>query len=296
LKFIIVVLLFFSSLSFSQVDKPSRSSQYPAVDTSSATNKELLNSGRYVVTRKDSDLKENSTFSSKTLVTIPTGKYLEWVGYEFGYWKVKFGNHEGFINEILVECKDALKLYEENKNKLLARLNQMKDSIEVKTKWINEFKVKVMQDPTNKSYETDQLYRGIEIYLQVEQNGWCYILYDDPIHVNHRFDDENSFASSYKNGWIKKPILSDVYVSSMSESEIRRQQFILDNPGLSKKYKDAILNSAVMLKMTEEMVIASIGLPNDINRTVGSWGVHEQWVYYTMYLYFENGILTSWQD
>ena len=53
------------------------------------------------------------------------------------------------------------------------------------------------------------------------------------------------------------------------------------------------------LGMTKEMVQASIGYPNDINKTVGSWGVHEQWVYGSIggtYLYFEDGVLTSYQN
>jgi hypothetical protein len=53
--------------------------------------------------------------------------------------------------------------------------------------------------------------------------------------------------------------------------------------------------------MTKDEVVASWGNPYDINRTVGSWGVHEQWVYgenisNRKYYYFENGVLTSWQD
>ena len=48
--------------------------------------------------------------------------------------------------------------------------------------------------------------------------------------------------------------------------------------------------------MTKEMAIISLGYPNDINRSVGSWGTHEQWVYSNEYLYFENGILKSYQD
>ena len=48
--------------------------------------------------------------------------------------------------------------------------------------------------------------------------------------------------------------------------------------------------------MTTDMTRLSIGHPKDINRTTGAWGVHEQWVYNKRYLYFENGILTSWQD
>lgn len=50
------------------------------------------------------------------------------------------------------------------------------------------------------------------------------------------------------------------------------------------------------LGMTKDQAISQFGYPNDINRSVGSWGIHEQWVYgINFYLYFENGILTSWQ-
>ena len=48
--------------------------------------------------------------------------------------------------------------------------------------------------------------------------------------------------------------------------------------------------------MTTEMVLESWGEPKDRNRSVGSWGVHAQWIYGDTYVYFENGILTSWQD
>lgn len=39
-----------------------------------------------------------------------------------------------------------------------------------------------------------------------------------------------------------------------------------------------------------------MGNPDDINRTIYSWAVKEQWVYENYYLYFENGILTAIQD
>ncbi|PKG41466.1 hypothetical protein, partial [Psychroflexus sp. MES1-P1E] len=47
--------------------------------------------------------------------------------------------------------------------------------------------------------------------------------------------------------------------------------------------------------MTKKMALISLGSPNDINKTVGSWGVHEQWVYKNLYLYFESNKLTSYQ-
>ena len=52
----------------------------------------------------------------------------------------------------------------------------------------------------------------------------------------------------------------------------------------------------VRMGMTREQARAAWGRPRDINRSVGSYGVHEQWCYNGSYLYFEDGILTSWQN
>jgi len=70
---------------------------------------------------------------------------------------------------------------------------------------------------------------------------------------------------------------------------------------LINKYGSAtaqkILDRKIWLGMTSEMAIESWGKPNENNRSIGSWGVHEQWVYGSnVFLYFENGKLTSWQD
>jgi hypothetical protein len=43
------------------------------------------------------------------------------------------------------------------------------------------------------------------------------------------------------------------------------------------------------------MAEISIGSTRNKNKSVGKWGVNEQWVYYKDYLYFENGILESYQ-
>lgn len=68
------------------------------------------------------------------------------------------------------------------------------------------------------------------------------------------------------------------------------------HPTWSQHDCELVAAGKVTLGMTADMVRASWGEPRDINRSVGSWGVHEQWVYYSTYMYFENGILTSWQD
>ena len=73
---------------------------------------------------------------------------------------------------------------------------------------------------------------------------------------------------------------------------------------LKKKYGAlnaiAILEKGYAVGWTEEMIRESLGIPYDINRSVGSWGVHEQWIYRmdyeTIYIYFENGKVRSFQD
>lgn len=53
----------------------------------------------------------------------------------------------------------------------------------------------------------------------------------------------------------------------------------------------------VKIGMTEEQARAAWGRPQNINRSTGSYGVHEQWCYGGHnYLYIENGILTSFQN
>lgn len=67
--------------------------------------------------------------------------------------------------------------------------------------------------------------------------------------------------------------------------------------------KKAIKNGTIIAGMTKEEVIESWGKPRDINRTVTSYSVHEQWCYGDIlagtdrYIYFdENEVVTSWQD
>ena len=82
--------------------------------------------------------------------------------------------------------------------------------------------------------------------------------------------------------------------------------YVVQNPQLPEDIKNLISNKKIRIGMTTEQVLLSWGKPcpsredgDCINRTVGAWGVHEQWIYNYPngpYLYFENGVLASWQD
>lgn len=77
--------------------------------------------------------------------------------------------------------------------------------------------------------------------------------------------------------------------------------YIADHPNLSPAIAQAMRARRPALGMTAEQAYLALGAPIDINRSVGAWGVSEQWVYNRprgerMYVYFENGIVTSWQE
>lgn len=65
----------------------------------------------------------------------------------------------------------------------------------------------------------------------------------------------------------------------------------------SKNIWDLVKTNHVQIGMTPDMVRMSWGDPEDINRTIYSFGVHEQWVYGSgCYVYFEDGKVTTIQN
>ena len=76
------------------------------------------------------------------------------------------------------------------------------------------------------------------------------------------------------------------------------------HPELDSRVRSAIENQEFYTGMKKEDTRASWGHPHTINRSVGQYGIHEQWVYCkygdcisgATYVYFDDGILTSWQD
>lgn len=71
------------------------------------------------------------------------------------------------------------------------------------------------------------------------------------------------------------------------------------NPDWSDDIIATTACNRVQIGMTREQAIAGWGRPRDVNRTSGTFGVHEQWVYGEYgsgYLYFEDGVLTTVQN
>ncbi len=79
-----------------------------------------------------------------------------------------------------------------------------------------------------------------------------------------------------------------------------RKELVSRYPDWPKEIREVVVEGRIWITMTEEQVLVGWGRPLDINRSFGSWGVHEQWVYGSLgaraYVYFENGKVRSISD
>lgn len=85
------------------------------------------------------------------------------------------------------------------------------------------------------------------------------------------------------------------------QEEVRTQKrlrYIEEHNEIDEKIKMAIREGKLIIGMNRDQAIASWGKPEKINRTVTRAGNTEQWVFgsFGPFVYFENGILTAWQD
>jgi len=88
-------------------------------------------------------------------------------------------------------------------------------------------------------------------------------------------------------------------IKEKEAEKVKKERLIYENKIISQYGNETgrkLLDGYYWIGMTEKMARISLGEPNRINKTVGSWGVHEQWIYYELYLYFENGNLKSYQN
>lgn len=101
---------------------------------------------------------------------------------------------------------------------------------------------------------------------------------------------------------IKIKLEKEKKLEEETKYQARLKAYKEEQEKLIKKYGkstyEKLKAGKIWIGMTDEQCKISIGEPTKINRSVGSWGTHEQWIYSKsdVYLYFENGKLTSWQD
>jgi hypothetical protein len=98
--------------------------------------------------------------------------------------------------------------------------------------------------------------------------------------------------SSYELNYYDK----DNYIHKLDNA---RRNWYINHSDLTPDMQIIIREGKIKLGMNSEQVLASWGTPYDKNKDVYSFGIHEQWIYGkydSTYLYFEDDVLTSWQD
>ena len=222
------------------------------------------------------------------------------------------------INDLNTKI-DSLKSVENSfKNKINAlvrqieRLEQQKLAMQIKenmnetgghkTSIVNDAELKSEPDPFSKTVAL--VPKGSEIIIFHYKSAYWMAEYKNNFgYIMEIYIDENDIISGIKDKDVKAKQEKEL----IERENWQRQKKLHNEKELAKRKDDLIkkygkkigeniFQGVIWMGMTKEMVIDSRGRPNDINRTVGEWGVHEQWVYNNTYLYFENGKLTSWQE
>lgn len=132
-------------------------------------------------------------------------------------------------------------------------------------------------------------YFGYLSDLYINETEEIKIFKEELIRINEEFRIKKE-----KEEAEKKRLENEKKTAIQKQKENEYRQKIITQYG--KETGQKLLDGYYWIGMTDKMARISLGEPRSINRTVGSWGVHEQWVYYSIYLYFEDGILTSYQN
>ncbi len=173
--------------------------------------------------------------------------------------------------------------------------------IENDVRWVSNELVFVKEAPDESSEVKSNIPVFTEVYVQEKEGGYVFVLYRKQGMERVILQSESRLDDLYHSGWVKEESLTMRPPTAIDrqrhQSQIRRETFVNNNPAISETFKSKILNGRVSIGMSKEMVIASLGEPIRINRTVTSNTTVEQWIYQgRMYLYIENGVLNSYQD
>jgi hypothetical protein len=199
------------------------------------------------------------------------------------------------------------KMIEENiksKQREIERKKKHIDSlitaIEKDTRWIKTFNGNFRVEPSTNSDIIVKLEEGDEVFIQNKNGNWLKVKRIVDLKLRSSINNEEEISAIYQDGWVHSSIISSEEVRKLSPTIRKSKKFVRNNPQIREQFKQDILAGTIRIGMTKEMVRLARGEPDDINRTVNSYSTREQWVYGSipnrLYVYFEDGIMTSFQD
>jgi hypothetical protein len=218
-----------------------------------------------------------------------------------------------FIFSVIYGQQTKVEDLQKKKIDLTKKINLLKDSLKVITNKIDKFESKEVlmkiSDSTLVAYIKKNAYVKkspkllAKIISQQKERKKAIVLdYSDGYigactdeicgYINEIWFEKNEVLKTFIN--LKKQEAENLRMLMIEQERKKQVKKYIKKYG-EKIYKK-LREGYIWNGMTKEMAIISRGYPKDKNRSVGSWGTHEQWVYDDEYLYFENGYLRSWQD
>ena len=132
-------------------------------------------------------------------------------------------------------------------------------------------------------------------YLNIKGSRLVLILENDSLGEHYCYYENSYAALSIFNNYLFGKFLSDSDYERMKKDEANRKAELIRKYG--KERGKMISEGYIKIGMTKNMCIDAWGGPQKINKTTGSYGVHEQWVYgLNSYVYFQNGVITTIQN
>jgi len=265
-------------------------------------------------------IKDRPGFSATTIATLEINDTVKIIGFKDNYWMINHNGKTGYLNEHWLGVNGSSN--RENFKKITIIQNERKrlankavtDS--PKIRWIVTVRAgTVIHSEPSTASPFEKIKIPIEIGIIDFDKEYYKIAWGDTVaYVDKYFFEETIEMKEYeklrlaeKEAERKKKLIKIKAERQAREVERKKEQkkrTAERRKKLATKYgqliADKIISRKIWLGMTDDMAIESRGYPQDNNRSVGSWGVKEQWVYggisNRIYLYFENGILTSWSD
>jgi hypothetical protein len=158
----------------------------------------------------------------------------------------------------------------------------------------------------SEAYETHAFDEFHRIRREIGENIKCFFLLDEDSKAQMYYRIElpsgrrDTITKESVDLALRKKILVDF------DPEIRRKQqtkIIAQRrarqtraQGWPNAISKLVIEGKIKTEMTQEQVLTSWGKPDQINRSEGEWGLAEQWVYGSTRLYFERGVLNSYQE
>ncbi|MTI89553.1 MAG: hypothetical protein FH748_16485 [Balneolaceae bacterium] len=259
--------------------------------------------------KSGTDLYKSDGIMSDKIAQIPEGEEVIMLSITTSHFiNVSYRGQKGFIpkwyfekEEMLDELIAKQRRIEKQKSAKQGKIvDSLLTNIEKDKRWIETFVGNLRKSPNTNSDIITQLEQGEKVFVQDQKGEWLKIKYIVDQNLRRSINEKNDINSIYRDAWVHESITSKQEVAKLSPIQRRRKRFVRNNSGIKQQYKQDILNGSIRIGMSKDMVRASWGRPNDVNRTVNAHSTREQWVYGSIstrrYVYFEDGIMTSFQD